>query len=136
MREGQKLDFASRLRREMTDTERMLWRSLRHRQLAGHRFRRQCPISPFIADFVCIERRLIVEVDGGQHAHSARDVERDAHLGKLGFRALRFWNNEVLEQIEGVCDMILESLSAIPHPGLPPRAGEGEVQVGHKDNVR
>ena len=130
MREGQKRDFARRLRRDMTDVERALWRCLRRRQLDGHRFRRQNPIGPYIVDFVCIEQRLVIEVDGGQHADSAWDRVRDACLRSRGFRVLRFWNNEVLEQIEGVCGMILESLSKAPHPGLPPQAGEGEQHAG------
>ena len=127
MREGQKRDAARGLRRNMTDAEQKLWRHLRHRQLAGHRFRRQCPIGPCIVDFVCLERRLVVEVDGGQHAGSARDLRRDGWLGGAGFLLLRFWNNAVLEQIEGVCGMILESLSKLPHSGLCPQAGEGDM---------
>ena len=137
MREGQKRDAARGLRRNMTDAEQKLWRHLRHRQLAGHRFRRQCPIGPYIVDFVCLERRLVVEVDGGQHAGSARDLRRDGWLGAQGFLVLRFWNNEVLEQIEGVCDMILESLSKPPHSGLPPQAGDGDMppRAGRRGGV-
>lgn len=124
MREGQKRDFARTLRRNMTDAETALWRRLRRRQLQGHRFRRQCPIGRYVVDFACIERRLVVEVDGGQHAGSTRDPERDAWLRRQGFLVLRFWNNEALEQIEGVCDMILESLSKLTPSGLSPRTGE------------
>ena len=126
MRHGQKRDFARKLRREMTDAERVLWRYLRKKQVDGHRFRRQCPIDRFVVDFACLDRALIVEVDGGQHADFAQDRTRDARLGKLGFRVLRFWNNDVLENIDGVYGVILASLSESPHPSLPPQAEEGE----------
>ena len=127
MRERQKRDAARVLRRNMTDAEQALWRHLRHRQLAGHHFRRQCPIGPYIVDFACLGRRLVVEVDGGQHCESTRDRRRDGWLRSQGFLVLRFWNNEVLEQIEGVCDMILDLLSKLPPSGLSPQAGEGDM---------
>jgi len=126
MREGQKRDFARQLRRDMTDAERQLWRHLRQRQLDGHRFRRQHPIGPFVADFVCLEQRLVIEVDGGQHADSASDGRRSQFLMQQGCCVLRFWNHDVLGNIEGVVASILQSLaSAGPHPNLPPQAGEG-----------
>lgn len=129
MREGQKRDFARTLRRDMTEAETALWRHLRRRQLQGHRFRRQCPIGRYVVDFVCIERRLVVEVDGGQHAGSTRDPPRDAWLRAQGFLILRFWNNEVLEQIEDVCDMILESLSKLTPSAS---AGDGSGRMPHE----
>jgi very-short-patch-repair endonuclease len=129
MRKGQKRDFARALRRNMTDAETALWQRLRRRQLQGHRFRRQCPIGPWIADFACLERRLVVEVDGGQHAGSQRDADREAWLHRQGFVVLRFWNNEVLEHIEGVCDMILDSLSKHPCPDAASHAGEGQGRM-------
>ena len=125
MREGQKRDFARHLRRNMTDAESHLWKLLRRQQL-GERFRRQCPIDRYVVDFVCLRRKLIVEVDGGQHAGSSQDRVRDACLTKLGYRVLRFWNNDVLENSEGVYGMIHAALSERPHPDLPPHAGEGE----------
>ncbi len=125
MREGQKRDFARHLRRNMTDAESHLWKLLRRRQL-GERFRRQCPIDRYVVDFVCLRRRLIVEVDGGQHARSSQDLVRDICLAKLGFRVLSFWNNDVLENSEGVYSAIQIALSDSPHPDLPSRAGEGE----------
>lgn len=109
----------------MADAESHLWKLLRRQQL-GERFRRQCPIDRYVVDFVCLRRKLIVEVDGGQHAESSQDRVRDACLAKLGFRVLRFWNNDVLENSEGVYSAIQIALSDSPHPGLPPRAGEGE----------
>jgi very-short-patch-repair endonuclease len=132
MRQGQKRDFARKLRRGMTDAERCLWRILRKRQIDGHRFRRQCPIDRFVVDFACLEKALIVEVDGGQHAGSSQDHVRDACLAGLGYRVMRFWDNDVLENIEGVYDMIRIALSDSPHPDLPPHAGEGEAQADHR----
>ncbi|MGA7490442.1 MAG: endonuclease domain-containing protein, partial [Xanthobacteraceae bacterium] len=87
-----------------TDAEAKLWRHLRSRQLAGCKFVRQEPIGPYICDFVCRERRLVVEVDGSQHADSPADRTRDAWLASRRYRVLRFWNNEVLTNIEGGAD--------------------------------
>jgi len=95
--------MAKNLRKRSTDAETLLWNHLRMKQLEGLKFRRQQPINSYIVDFVCFENRLIIEVDGGQHAsEKERDVERDIHLTKNGFRVLRFWNNEVFTNIEGV----------------------------------
>lgn len=88
-----------------------------------------------IVDFVCLERKLVIEVDGGQHQASASDRCRDASLQGLGFDVLRFWNNEVLGNIEGVCDVILRHvIDTHPHPDLPPHAGEGveTIVAGHE----
>src|SRR5713226_1125458 len=91
------LDRARRMRREMTDVERKLWGLLRDRRLADAKFRRQLPIGNFIADFCCLDRRLIVELDGGQHAEQeAADASRSRFLAEEGFRVLRFWNEQVL----------------------------------------
>src|SRR5437879_1943357 len=86
---------ARRLRRDSTDAERVLWKHLRSRTIAGHKFVRQQPVGPYIVDFVCRESRLIVEVDGGQHAESAGDQIRDRWLVEHNYRVFRFWNNEV-----------------------------------------
>ena len=110
MRHTQKTQTARALRRLMTDAERRLWRALRHRQVQGCRFRRQHPIGPYIADFACLERRLIVEIDGSQHAASTTDPARDAYLRRHGFRVLRVWNHDVLANFEGVCDVIFQLL--------------------------
>ena len=93
----------------MTDAERRLWAALRNRTLDPE-FRRQVPIGPFIADFAAISERLVVEVDGGQHAESAHDLERDAYLRSQGFHVLRFWNHEVLTNLEGVLSVIYGAL--------------------------
>ena len=100
--------FAAQLRTQSTDAEKRLWGALRNRQLAGYKFRRQFPIPPYIADFICLEMRLIIELDGGQHADAAAyDAARTAFLEQQGFRVLRFWNNDVLGNTEGVLEEIL-----------------------------
>jgi very-short-patch-repair endonuclease len=104
---------ARELRCAMTDAERALWHALRLRQL-GARFRRQQPIGPYIADFACLERKLVIEVDGGQHAESEYDVARDAWFREHGFRVLRFWNHEVLGNIAGVTEAIYQALQDPP----------------------
>lgn len=107
---------ARQLRREMTDAERLLWRRLRSKQL-GYGFRRQVPFGRYIVDFVCFDRRLVIEVDGGHHAEQvAYDTERTQWLESYGFRVLRFWNNDVLREIEGVLQAILAALRT---PGAP-----------------
>jgi 2-isopropylmalate synthase len=118
MRERQKRDAARTLRRNATDAERKIWRLLRDRRLSSIKFRRQVPIGPFVADFAAIEHRLVVELDGGQHADNASDVKRDAFLAAQGWRVLRFWNNDVMRNTEGVLQMIVEALAGIacPHP--------------------
>jgi primosomal protein N' (replication factor Y) len=110
----------------MTDAEQALWTRIRFQQ-TGHRFRRQHPIGPYVADFACIDRRLVIEVDGGQYASRQRDKRRDDDLRLLGYDVLRFWNTEVLQNMDGVLQVILAKLSwqTRPHPNLPPQAGEG-----------
>ncbi len=98
------------LRSRMTNAERKLWYALRDRRFAGFKFRRQAPIGPFIADFVCFEERLVIEVDGGQHANSLQDRRRDRWFAANKFRVLRFWNNEVLSNLEGVMTVLAEAL--------------------------
>jgi very-short-patch-repair endonuclease len=116
---GETLAKAQRLRGEMTDAERRLWSILRNRQLEGAKFRRQQPIGPFIADFVCQKRRLIIEADGGQHADSRADERRTAFLEGKGYRVLRFWNNDILNNLDGVAQVIGSALST-PHPAQAP----------------
>ena len=105
------LNRARDLRHNMTDAEHGLWRILRNRQFVATKFRRQVPIGPYIADFVCYDARLIVEADGGQHAESASDAQRDAWFAAQGFRTLRFWNNDILTNPEGVAFAIGVALS-------------------------
>jgi len=109
------------LRRTMTDAEHRIWLFLRARQIEGFRFRRQAPIGPYIADFVCHEARLIIEIDGGQHdTDSLREAERARFLEGQGYQMLRFWNNEVLANPEGVVTVIADVLAAASPPPRPP----------------
>ena len=110
---------AKHLRREMTDAERKLWTTLRGSKLAGAKFRRQQPIGPFVADFVCQEQRLIIKADGGQHADSSGDHRRTAFLESKGYRVLRFWNNDILTNLDGVAEVIATTLTS-PHPAPAP----------------
>ncbi len=120
---------AARLRRDRTEAEDRLWQVLRNRQLGGFKFRFQASIFPFVADFLCVEAGLIVEVDGGQHSEAA-DARRTACFEGSGYRVIRFWNNEVIENLDGVAATILEALLAtekkktLTQPS-PAKAGEG-----------
>jgi len=112
-------DFARELRQRQTDAEAMLWARLRDRQLAGVKFRRQQPIGDYIVDFVSLDKRIIVEIDGGQHGEEIqeeRDAERTARLQSGGYRVLRFWNNDVLQNTEGVLERIMEAVGNSPSP--------------------
>jgi very-short-patch-repair endonuclease len=96
------IQIARRLRVNQTDAETVLWNRIRNRQIDGHKFVRQLPISGYVCDFVCREKFLVIEVDGGQHNESAADAIRDRRLAEDGYRVLRFWNNDVLGNLEGV----------------------------------
>jgi very-short-patch-repair endonuclease len=104
------LATAKQLRTRMTDAERRLWYRLRAHRFAGVKFKRQVPLGRFVADFVCFEQKLIIEVDGGQHAVSSSDSARDEWLQSQGSRVLRFWNNDVLKNTDSVLNKILEVL--------------------------
>ena len=120
MRNGQKRDRARELRRDMTPAERKLWQVLKARQMDGHRFRRQHPMGPYVADFACLEIGVVIEVDGGQHDESENDLHRDRFMEAKGFKVLRFWNNDVLANLEGVCSVIAHCLvERCPHHSLP-----------------
>ena len=109
----------------MTEAERRVWRILRSHHMQGYKFRRQVPIGRYIADFVCHEARLIVEIDGGQHERSSpREAERSGLLQNEGYRILRFWNNEVLANLDGVHETIAIALGrTTPTQTLPHRGG-------------
>jgi len=112
MREGQNTPAAKRLRRDMTDAETVLWRRLRNRQLDGLKFRRQTPIDRYVVDFACIERKLVVELDGGHHAQDAvarQDDRRTKVLERLGYTVLRFWNTDVPTNTNGVLETIMRA---------------------------
>ena len=114
---------ARNLRKRLTDTERLLWSQLRAKQIEGFKFRRQAPIGKYIVDFVCYDQRLIVEVDGGQHSENVdEDKIRDKWLREQGYKVLRFWNNEVLKNMEGVLETIKDSCK-YPPPLTPPTGG-------------
>jgi very-short-patch-repair endonuclease len=118
-------DRARQLRRDQTDVEGKLWSRLRARQLSGAKFRRQYPIGAFIADFCCYERRLVIELDGGHHAeHVDADQSRTDFFVSQGYRVLRFWNNEVIENIDGVLEQIVHTLTL----SLSQRARVGKEQ--------
>jgi very-short-patch-repair endonuclease len=120
LREGAKRNFARELRGRLTDAEQRLWRFLRRRQLKGCRFRRQFPLGPYIVDFVCLERGLVVEVDGGQHDRCGPDAVREDWLCRHGFVVLRFWNNDVLARTDAVLAEIARVLGAgLSLAGLP-----------------
>jgi len=111
---------ARRLRREQTDAEKKLWVRLRSRQLGDFKFRRQFVIGPFITDFCCFEQRLVVELDGGQHAdQSDADRRRSDFLLSRGYRVLRFWDNQVMENIDSVLEQILLALDKAAFEGVP-----------------
>jgi len=99
--------LAKALRKNSTKAERLLWRNLKAKQIEGLKFRRQQPVGDYVVDFVCFEKRIVIELDGGQHMIEViKDKEREKRLKKQGFKILRFWNNEVLRNIEGVLEII------------------------------
>jgi len=104
------------LRRNMTDAEQALWRRLRGCQVKGCKFRRQHPFGDYILDFVCLEAKFVIEVDGGQHNESDRDSARDQALMNAGFRVMRFWNNQVLDELESVVEAIWLELETLAPP--------------------
>jgi very-short-patch-repair endonuclease len=121
----------------MTDAERRLWGAIRYRQLGGWKFRRQAPIGSYITDFVCFEKKIIVELDGAQHVEQHQyDAKRTAWFTSEGFRVVRFWNHQVIEELDDVLEVIWQALGATPradfasrespHPNPPPQGGRGQ----------
>jgi very-short-patch-repair endonuclease len=121
------IERAKAMRSNPTEAEGRLWYHLRAHRFMGLKFKRQKPVGPFIADFVCLELKLIVEADGGQHGSEA-DAKRDAWFKGQGFTLLRFWNNEILGQTEAVLERIQQTVIALsPSPPAPlPASGRGE----------
>jgi very-short-patch-repair endonuclease len=109
-RNEKSIRLGRRLRANQTDAETVLWNRIRNRQIDGHKFGRQVPIGRYICDFVCREKQIVIEVDGGQHAESSADAIRDNYLIAEGYRVLRFWNNDVLGNLEGVLTTIQSEL--------------------------
>jgi very-short-patch-repair endonuclease len=134
------LKSAKTLRAQMTDAERRLWYRLRAHRFAGAKFKRQVPIGRYVVDFACLSRKLVLEIDGGQHNESEADRVRDEWLSRQGFKVLRLWNNDVLRAADSVLEMIvaaLNSASIAPSPGAlrappSPRRGEGTSRHEHR----
>jgi very-short-patch-repair endonuclease len=129
---GRTLRFAKKLRREMSDVEKKLWSALRDRRFENFKFRRQVPIGNYIVDFVCQERKVIVELDGSQHQGSTYDLKRDAWLESVGYKVLRFWNIDINQALDGT---LLAILDALRHPSsvasrhlLPQGEKEGRTE--------
>ena len=119
-------DKARNLRSASTDAERALWTRLRGRRLGDFKFRRQYPVSGFIVDFACLESHVVVELDGSQHFETSDyDTRRTTVLQKSGFRVIRFWDNDVLKELERVLEEILRQLQAPPSPQPSPASGRG-----------
>ena len=119
------LSRARTLRRQSSDAESVLWRHLRARRLLGYKFRRQVVMEPYIVDFVCLEARLIIEADGGQHSNQVTyDTRRTAVLEGMGYRVMRFWNHEVLGELQSVLEQIQTALIEAPSP-QPSPGGRG-----------
>ena len=128
---GKTNSHARRLRRNSTQAEQKLWHRLRSRQLAGAKFRRQATIGPYVVDFLCIEAGLVIEADGGQHA-TADDAPRTACLEARGLRVMRFWNNDIVENIDGVLATIAVALEEKKEPSPQPspvKTGEREKEA-------
>ncbi|MDP6621533.1 MAG: DUF559 domain-containing protein [Alphaproteobacteria bacterium] len=120
---------ARKLRQNLSEAEKRLWNDLRRRQLDDAYFRRQVPFGPYVVDFACKQRKLIIELDGGQHAQQVdQDAKRTAYLEAQGYAVLRFWNNQVFENLEGVVETIAKAVSQRqpPPPRPSPDSGEGE----------
>jgi len=125
---------AKTLRKRPTEAEKLLWTHLRLKQVEGLKFRRQQTIDNYIVDFVCFEKRLVIEVDGGQHSiDKEKDNERDRYLREQGFKVLRFWNNEVLQNIRGVLEVIMGISFNHPPQPLPSREGRIGCELLSKD---
>ena len=115
-------EAARTLRRNQTDAERTLWHHLRDRRLDGWKFRRQHPVGPYVLDLYCADANLAIELDGGQHdddEHRKHDEKRTAYLVSQGLKVMRFWNNEVMENTQGVLEAIREALGPAPQPSSP-----------------
>jgi very-short-patch-repair endonuclease len=110
LKKRNKITIAKKLRINSTDTEKYLWKYLRGKQLTGFKFRRQHPVGKYIVDFVNLERKIIIEVDGGQHSENKKDKLRDKWLKEKGYEVLRFWDNEVFTNVEGVLEVIREKI--------------------------
>jgi very-short-patch-repair endonuclease len=131
-------NLARRLRKNATEVENRLWQALRELR-TGHRFRRQHPIGPYVVDFACPARKLAIEADGGQHTFQAEeDAARATELARRGYRVIRFWNTEVIDNLPGVLAKITEELNSLSAlkggEGGDPSLGDGEGEVGARQS--
>jgi very-short-patch-repair endonuclease len=125
---------ARALRHNATDAEKLLWHRIRMWQLDGLKFRRQQPIGIYIVDFICLEKRVVVEIDGGQHTEqSDYDTQRDRWLREQGFTVLRFWNHEVLQNLESVADKIYQTVKSTPFLSPSPQGGRRQKRTATND---
>jgi very-short-patch-repair endonuclease len=127
------------MRRSSTKAEAAMWRLLRARAFSDFKFRRQAPVESFILDFVCFERRMIVEIDGSQHSDSLRDAVRDRTLREAGFETVRYWNNDVLTRPESVLEDLHRRLigaQSDPSPGAPLRGSPPSPARGEGSRAR
>lgn len=128
------LGFAKKLRQQMTAAERRLWYRLRAHRFGTLKVKRQVPIGPYIVDFACLRHKLIIELDGGQHADNAQDIERDAWLEQCGYRVLRFWNHDVLKRTDVVLEQIGRALeSGATDSSLPARSARHPLPDGERE---
>lgn len=124
---------ARQLRKSMTDAEQALWTRLRRRQVHGHKFRRQHPLGGYIVDFVCLDEKLVVEVDGGQHDEQRdQDAQRTGCLEQRGFRVMRFWNHQVL----GELDAVIEAITMVLCPPPAPNCGAASPRGGRRNTLK
>jgi very-short-patch-repair endonuclease len=126
---------AAGLRQRQTDAERRMWMLLRDRRLAHLKFRRQLPIGNYIVDLICLAKGLIIELDGGQHNDNPGDAKRTTWLESRGYKVIRFWNNDVLKNREGVLTTILLALKRTPSPPEGEGRGEGSTGPSVKDSL-
>jgi very-short-patch-repair endonuclease len=128
---------ARELRRNTTDTERKLWHHIRDKQIESFRFRRQRPIGKYIVDFICLEANLVIELDGGQHAEQLQyDTERTKYLTAQGLHVLRYWNNDVMQNIEGVLrDIRVALMQRTPSQPSPRKGKEQTVSIEATDKI-
>jgi very-short-patch-repair endonuclease len=129
---GMKRAQAKQLRTQMTDAERRLWYRLRANRFLDLKFKRQAPIGPYVVDFICFEYKLVVEVDGGQHADSEADRRRDDWLRHEGYTVLRFWNHDVLKFTDVVLDEVARSLTSEQYTPLPARSARHPLPQGER----
>ena len=135
---NQSTERARTLRREMTDAERAFWRRVRDRRFGGLKFRRQVPVVPYFADFLCYEKKLIVELDGGQHVErAAYDERRTRYLETEGYKVVRFWDTDVLKNMDGVLAELVR-LCGIddPHPGRESPTGSSPIRLRGRERER